>query len=103
MEAIWFDIKTFIISYGEFIDGIFQNLDFAFCSGCGGRIIGAYGTIQSPDYPNRYPHDVECVWKVTTEVGTKVRLTVQELDIERGHDRECYFDGLEVRIFYIVL
>ncbi|CAL8142101.1 unnamed protein product [Orchesella dallaii] len=62
--------------------------------GCGGRIIGGYGVVKSPDYPKRYAHGVECIWKVTTELGTKVQLTIYDMEIERSHD--CHWDGVEV-------
>ncbi|ODM98815.1 Cubilin [Orchesella cincta] len=62
--------------------------------GCGGRIIGEFGFVKSPDYPKRYAHGVECIWRVTTELGTKVQLSIYDMDIERGHD--CHWDGVEV-------
>jgi len=63
--------------------------------GCGGRIIRNWARIQSPNYPRMYANSVECIWHVTTELGTKVQLRISELDIERQEN--CVFDALVVR------
>jgi len=71
-------------------------------AGCGGRIIGEYGRLSSPGYPNRYAHGIDCIWKVTTELGTKVQLTIYDMEIERAHD--CYWDGVEVtKVIFLCL
>ncbi|GFS00821.1 cubilin, partial [Elysia marginata] len=35
--------------------------------------------------PNNYPDTVQCVWTITTDPGTNVRLTFDTFDIESGH------------------
>ncbi|OXA47104.1 Cubilin [Folsomia candida] len=63
-------------------------------NGCGGRLIGSYNYLRSPNYPNKYGNNVVCLWHVTTELGTKVELQIYELEIERSED--CRYDGLTV-------
>lgn len=62
--------------------------------GCGGRLAHSEGTLTSPDYPQRYKHDLICIWEIVVEFGYSVNFTVHDLDIERSQD--CQFDSLIV-------
>lgn len=53
------------------------------------------GQFASPNYPNTYPLNVECVWKLSASPGNKMSLFFTELDIEPSDD--CNGDYLEVR------
>uniref|UniRef100_A0AAQ4PGY7 Cubilin n=1 Tax=Gasterosteus aculeatus aculeatus TaxID=481459 RepID=A0AAQ4PGY7_GASAC len=63
-------------------------------NGCGGELSGSTGSFSSPDYPNRYPENKECLWYVTTAAGSSITLTVHEFDVEFHPD--CSYDVLEV-------
>ncbi|XP_065344562.1 cubilin [Cloeon dipterum] len=62
--------------------------------GCGGKFTTPFGTLQSPNYPNSYPHNTECKWEIEVEAGTSVELTINDLQMEQGAD--CTFDNLKV-------
>ncbi|XP_063696850.1 cubilin homolog [Culicoides brevitarsis] len=62
--------------------------------GCGGILTKPRGTLTTPNYPNAYPHDVECVWDIQVDFGKTVELTITDLDIENSND--CKFDGLKI-------
>ncbi|XP_041670250.1 cubilin [Cheilinus undulatus] len=62
--------------------------------GCGGELSGPSGSFNSPDYPNRYPENRECIWYITTSVGSSITLTIHEFDVEFHQD--CNYDVLEV-------
>ncbi|CAB1449409.1 unnamed protein product, partial [Pleuronectes platessa] len=63
-------------------------------NGCGGELSGISGSFNSPDYPNRYPENRECMWYITTSPGSSITLTIHEFDVEFHQD--CSYDVLEV-------
>ncbi|KAG7219563.1 hypothetical protein INR49_018990 [Caranx melampygus] len=62
--------------------------------GCGGELSGSSGSFTSPDYPNRYPDNRECLWYISTSAGSSITLTIHEFDVEFHPD--CNYDILEV-------
>nr|XP_033495310.1 cubilin [Epinephelus lanceolatus] len=63
-------------------------------NGCGGELSGPSGSFNSPDYPNRYPENRECIWYITTSAGSSITLTIHEFDVE--YHQDCNYDVLEV-------
>nr|VZI24470.1 unnamed protein product [Spirometra erinaceieuropaei] len=61
---------------------------------CGGQIEGDRGTIASPSFPNSYPPDKECVWKIEVPAGSYITLTFDSFDLE--FQSECILDYLEI-------
>ncbi|XP_053569959.1 cubilin [Bombina bombina] len=49
---------------------------------CGGEYTGTTGTLSSPNYPNLYPHNRECQWRITVPEGKLVTLTINDLRIQ---------------------
>lgn len=45
-----------------------------------------------------YPNAIECVWHIQTAMGTRVKLTIPEFDLEPSHgsDGGCIFDHLSI-------
>lgn len=64
-------------------------------AGCGGDLSGPNGSFNSPNYPNKYPENTECIWYITTSAGSSITLTIHEFDVEFHED--CNYDVLEVR------
>ncbi|KAL8603880.1 hypothetical protein ACOMHN_049698 [Nucella lapillus] len=62
---------------------------------CGGEIHKDQGFLTSPNYPDEYRPNKECVWKLSVEEGYSVALKFQTFEIE-SHDN-CVYDYLEVR------
>jgi len=60
------------------------------------------GEFTSLNYPNAYPHNRECVWRITVDPGRRIELTIQDFDVE--HHTNCSYDVLEVcnELFTIV-
>ncbi|BHF62984.1 Bone morphoproteintic protein 1 [Sparganum proliferum] len=52
------------------------------------------GNISSPDYPNNYPPNSYCIWRIEVPVGFSVLLTFESFDLEEETD--CRFDYLEI-------
>ena len=63
--------------------------------GCGGDFINKnFGEFTSPNYPNGYPHNTECIWHIRVPAGGSISLTYQEFDLEG--DGDCFFDYVKV-------
>ncbi|XP_038051219.1 bone morphogenetic protein 1-like [Patiria miniata] len=59
---------------------------------CGGVLQAGTGMLQSPGYPNAYPNEVHCVWKIT---GSTIRLHFVTFDLEK--EARCSFDFLDIQ------
>ncbi|KAG9476560.1 hypothetical protein GDO78_003221 [Eleutherodactylus coqui] len=53
---------------------------------CGGDINGVTETLSSPNYPNLYPHDRVCEWRITVPEGKRVMLTIKDLQLQDHQD-----------------
>lgn len=62
--------------------------------GCGGILDKPEGTIQSPNYPHEYPHNVVCEWLIKTDFGQSIHFQMEDVDIEMA--TSCVFDGINV-------
>ncbi|KAL3876182.1 hypothetical protein ACJMK2_034053 [Sinanodonta woodiana] len=62
---------------------------------CGGAINKEQGQLTSPNYPDDYKPNKECVWKITVPKDYSVAVKFQSFEIE-NHDN-CVYDYLEVR------
>jgi len=66
-----------------------------FSLACGGTYDSIRGTISSPNYPNNYFRDSECVWILKSSVGNRVSLNFIAFELEE--DEFCNEDYVEVR------
>ena len=78
--------STFLVNF---------NIFFHLIALCGGDINAEEGTLQSPNYPEDYRPNKECIWKITVPDNFQVALKFQSFEIE-NHDN-CVYDYLEVR------
>lgn len=59
-------------SYGQDI----QVFSFYFLYlGCGGDLVMETGAFNSPNYPDAYPPNVECVWTIRSSPGNRIQLS----------------------------
>lgn len=66
---------------------------------CGGRIeldsqAHSYGAISSPHYPNPYPLNLECVWKLIAPRGYAIWATFHDFDVET--EANCDYDSVDI-------
>ncbi|KAK3087453.1 hypothetical protein FSP39_006069 [Pinctada imbricata] len=63
------------------------------CTTCGRDQIlvapGLSATIQTPNYPNNYPLNIQCVWIVKAPVGMFVKMTIDDLNLS-DNGNACY-------------
>ena len=63
---------------------------------CGGELdMESEGQLESPNYPEDYQPNKECVWKIKVPPGFQVALKFQSFEIE-NHDN-CVYDFIEIR------
>ncbi|CAG2059558.1 unnamed protein product [Timema podura] len=77
------------------------KLVFCVLAVCGGNYFSATGMIRSPNYPNGYPRNKNCVWKITAPSGQQIMLNVTDFKLEHHH--MCKFDYLEINGFKLSL
>ncbi|XP_022095240.1 G-protein coupled receptor GRL101-like [Acanthaster planci] len=64
------------------------------CGNCGAEVIYIYEdpiTLTSPNYPDDYPNDVNCVWRLIGELAVPVTMRIQDFVLEN------FYDVLKVR------
>ncbi|VDK85931.1 unnamed protein product [Dibothriocephalus latus] len=49
---------------------------------CGGVINAANGTVQTPGYPNEYPSNKNCIWKIVAAPKSTIFLNFTHFDLE---------------------
>lgn len=67
-----------------------------FSAVCGGDIYLEGGEhLESPNYPEDYQANKECIWRITVQESYQVALKFQSFEIE-NHDN-CVYDYVEIR------
>lgn len=62
--------------------------------GCGGVLRNSFGTISSPNSPDRYPGNSDCTWVIEAPPGYVIQLAWQMFVLE-SHEN-CQFDYVEI-------
>lgn len=62
---------------------------------CGGHFFSETGTVTSPNFPNYYPKDKECVWVIEAADRHIIELNFLNFTLESSVD--CLYDYLEIR------
>uniref|UniRef100_A0A4W6DZH6 CUB domain-containing protein n=1 Tax=Lates calcarifer TaxID=8187 RepID=A0A4W6DZH6_LATCA len=63
--------------------------------GCGGTFTDSEGIIISPNWPNDYAHNRQCIYLIRLPAGERVALNFTHMNLE-SHSN-CLFDYVEVR------
>ncbi|XP_040577951.1 cubilin [Lepeophtheirus salmonis] len=63
--------------------------------GCGGSFSGrSSGLILTPGYPHTFSKSIDCVWKIATDLGTRIELNILDLDLKSSES--CNHEFLRV-------
>uniref|UniRef100_A0AAX7U3F9 Cubilin n=1 Tax=Astatotilapia calliptera TaxID=8154 RepID=A0AAX7U3F9_ASTCA len=62
-------------------------------SSCGGDLVMETGAFNSPNYPDAYPPNVECVWTIRSSPGNRIQLSFMLVNL----NSDCQNDYLEIR------
>ncbi|TSK20132.1 CUB and sushi domain-containing protein 3 [Bagarius yarrelli] len=60
---------------------------------CLSNFTAASGTVLSPDYPEGYGNNLNCVWLIIAEQGSRIQLTFNDFDLEPPYDFLTVRDG----------
>lgn len=64
---------------------------------CNRHLSGFSGVIESPNYPDNYPHHSDCMWTIEVPLGNKIGIEFSHFGLEVPyHYEHCDFDYLEV-------
>ena len=63
---------------------------------CGGILTASTGVIQSPNYPERYPSNKRCEWRLVFPSSYIITLTFHEFDLEGRSAFSCAFDNVTI-------
>jgi hypothetical protein len=55
---------------------------------CNRTIYADSGVIESPNFPNEYPPNLNCAWKIVVSKGNKINLQFTEFDLEHENQTE---------------
>ena len=61
---------------------------------CHNRVNGLSGVIESPNFPDLYPHNRNCTWTIAAPLGNKINASFSHFDIEDPHIR--YENGYNI-------
>ncbi|KAF6722152.1 Cubilin [Oryzias melastigma] len=73
----------------------FRAVYSASTSSCGGDMVMQSGAFNSPNYPDAYPPNLECVWTIRSSPGNRVQLSFITFNLQG--DSSCDNDYLEIR------
>ena len=62
---------------------------------CNQSLNGSYGSFNSPNYPNNYPHNQNCFWTISVPYGNHVSLEFLSFSVEYWSG--CPYDFVEIR------
>lgn len=60
---------------------------------CFSNFTAPTGTVLSPDYPEGYGNNLNCVWLIISEAGTRIHLAFNDFDLEPPYDFLTIKDG----------
>ncbi|PIK60052.1 putative low-density lipoprotein receptor-related protein 6 [Apostichopus japonicus] len=57
---------------------------------CNVTLSNSTGTFTSPEYPNAYPSNLNCTWRLQAAEGKVIELTFDDVQLEADTDGQCY-------------
>jgi hypothetical protein len=98
-----FRIQDWLLPWDE-QDNIYQNKHIAthsfefytqggrgfharYFTDCNTVSTGFAGVIESPNFPDPYPHDRNCTWTIQAPLGNKINASFSHFEIEDPHHR----------------
>jgi len=66
------------------------------CLGCDVTQTSSIGTLMSPNYPNGYPNNYNCVQSITVPMANSIQLTFLDINLFYSSSENCLYDWIEV-------
>jgi cubilin len=71
---------------------------YVYITVCRLKLFDYRGVIESPNFPNPYPHNRNCSWIISAPPGNKINITFTHFELESPFEGNCSYDFLEVCI-----
>lgn len=89
--------NTAIVIFESDLSDSGRGFSLTYTTNCNRKLKGFSGVIESPNFPNPYPHHVDCVWTIDVPLGNKLGLEFSHFDLEMSYfSSSCEFDYLEI-------
>lgn len=62
---------------------------------CGDTIVGPFGNISSPNYPENYPANSHCIYRIIVNSNKIIHLKFEDFNVE--YSKDCVNDYVQVR------
>lgn len=73
---------------------LLSNLSFSFLAvPCLSNFTAPMGTVLSPDYPEGYGNNLNCIWTIISDPGSRIHLSFNDFDLESQFDFLAVKDG----------
>ncbi|XP_055632024.1 cubilin homolog [Toxorhynchites rutilus septentrionalis] len=69
---------------------------------CKRNITGFEGVIESPNFPNKYPSTIDCLWTISVPPGNKIDIEFSHFELENNllyennKSHVCHFDYIDI-------
>ncbi|XP_077864849.1 cubilin-like [Saccoglossus kowalevskii] len=84
---------TFMSDHDKTDDGFHMQL---FDDACvAEHLTSESGVILSPNYPDDYPHNLDCVWVIQLPAGERIHLIFVDFYVEKNYDKLLIGEGLD--------
>lgn len=60
---------------------------------CLSNFTAPMGTVLSPDYPDGYGNNLNCIWTIISDPGSRIHLSFNDFDLESQFDFLAVKDG----------
>lgn len=76
---------------------LLSNLSVPFLAvPCLSNFTAPMGTVLSPDYPEGYGNNLNCIWTIISDPGSRIHLSFNDFDLESQFDFLAVKDGNSV-------
>lgn len=88
-------MSTKCINVNVYVGGCFllYSTLFFLSVPCLSNFTAPMGTVLSPDYPEGYGNNLNCVWLILSEPGSRIHLAFNDFDLEAPYDILTVKDG----------
>ena len=84
-----------LLFFGKTVGNLLNLLFVIACDGGVAELKGMSGVFVSPFFPNPYPDNSHCSWRIAVPKGYRVRLSFAAFELEST--RQCRYDAVTVR------
>lgn len=81
---LYYWLLLFFLLISDHRESLFDSLMFAVS--CFFNFTAPSGTILSPNYPEEYGNNLNCVWLIISEPGSRIHLLFSDFDLEPQFD-----------------